>query len=171
VFTQLASLTWWKSAGLRALRTLLVVVAPFVPALVSDPAGAWVAAASTVALAVIASLVTSLANLPEVDGTPRPWWAAMLDRTVRTFFQAFLAGLGSAVLLSDVAWAQLAEHAAIAALGSLVLAVVSMLPEAQPATVPADTVVQIVGTDGSVIAGPASPLPDGTVITSGKHVA
>ncbi len=171
MFTQLASLTWWKAAGLRALRTLLVVISPFVPALVANPAATWLAAASTTALAVIASLVTSLANLPELDGTPRPWWAAMLDRTVKTFFQAALAGLGSAVLLSDVAWAQLALHAGVAALGSLFLAVISMLPEAQPATVPADTVVQIVGTDGSVVAGPASPLPDGTVITSGKHVA
>jgi len=131
VFTQLASLTWWKAAGLRALRTLLVVLAPFVPALVDDPTGTWVAAASTVALAVIASLATSLANLPELGGTARPWWAGMLDRVVKTFFQAILAGLGSAVLLSDVAWAQLAEHAAVAAIGSLILALIATLPESK----------------------------------------
>lgn len=53
-----------------------------------------------------------------------------------------------------------------ATFGSIFLGLISQLPETPPVTVPAASVVQVVGANGGVVAGPASPLPDGTPIPS-----
>lgn len=163
----LTSRVWWLAAGQRAARSALVTLLAWMPALLDDVAATAPAAGSTVALAVVLSLVTSLRWLPELDGAPRPWWAATIDRVVRTFFQVLLAGIPAVTLLQDVPWLVLLEQAAAAALGTLVLAMISALPEAQPVTVPAADVVAHVGPDGHLITGDASDLGAGQLVDLG----
>lgn len=59
--------TWWKAAGIRALKTLAQTAVATIgtTALLSEVD--WLAVASASALAAILSLLTSLAGLPEVD--------------------------------------------------------------------------------------------------------
>lgn len=59
--------TWWKAAGIRALKTLAqTAIATIGTSAVLSEVN-WVAVASASALAAILSLLTSLAGLPEVD--------------------------------------------------------------------------------------------------------
>lgn len=60
-------MTWWKAAGIRALKTLAqTAIATIGTSAVLSEVN-WVAVASASALAAILSLLTSLAGLPEVD--------------------------------------------------------------------------------------------------------
>ena len=163
----LTSRAWWLAAGQRAARSALVTLLVWIPALLDDVAVHAPAAASTIGLMVVASLATSLRSLPELDGTVRSWWIATLDRVVRTFFQVLAAGIPAVTLLQDVPWLVLLEQAAAAALGSLVLAMISALPESQPVTVPAADVVAHVGPDGHLITGDASDLGAGQLVDLG----
>ena len=162
--SELLSRAWWSAAGQRALRTVLVALVPFVPPILQGSVEAMWAALSTSTLAAVLSLAWSFRSLPEIDGLPRPWWAAALDRFVRTFAQVLLAGIPAVTLIQDVPWPVLLSNALAAAVGSLILAAISALPETQPLSVPADKVVQAISIDGQVVAGPASPLPTGTPI-------
>lgn len=61
-------MTWWKAAGIRALRTLAqTAVATIGTSAVLSEVN-WVAVASASVLAALLSLLTSVAGLPEVDG-------------------------------------------------------------------------------------------------------
>lgn len=132
MFTQILSRAWWIAAGQRAARTALVVLLGVVRPLIVDPAASWGPAVSTIALAVLVSLATSLASLPEADGTARPWWRATLSRAARTAGQTLVAGIGSSVLWSDVAWTSLWQTVAVATLGTVALAAIAVLPETIP---------------------------------------
>jgi len=161
----LTSRAWWAAAGQRAARSALVVLVPYVMTGGGVSHVDYVVAASAAGLMAVLSLLTSLAGLPELDGTGTSWWAAALVRGVKSFAQAIVALAGpSWVLLSDVPWSTVIDGAAAAAVGSVILGLIGKLPEAQPVTVPAVSVVQVVAPDGTVVAGPASPLPDGTPI-------
>ena len=60
-------MTWWKAAGIRALKTVAQTAIATIgtSALISDVN--WMIVASAAALAGVLSLLTSLAGLPEVD--------------------------------------------------------------------------------------------------------
>lgn len=61
-------MTWWKAAGIRALRTLAqTAVATIGTSAVLSEVN-WVAVASASVLAALLSLLTSVAGLPEVEG-------------------------------------------------------------------------------------------------------
>jgi hypothetical protein len=157
----LLSRIWWLAAEKRALRTALVVVLPFLPALLRAEPNAVLAAASTVALAVVLSLATSLRSLPELDDVTRPWWAAMLNRAVRTFAQTLVAGIPAVALITDVPWTVLLTQALTAAVGSLILASIASLPETEPVSIPAADVVAQLDSAGAAVAGDASVKPTG----------
>ena len=63
----LTSKEWWKAAGIRALKTVAQTAVAYIGTSVFMHEVDWVAVASTAALAGIASLLTSLGGLPEVD--------------------------------------------------------------------------------------------------------
>ena len=63
----LKSMSWWKAAGIRAIKTVAqTAIATIGTAAVMSQVN-WVAVLSASALAGILSLLTSLAGLPEVD--------------------------------------------------------------------------------------------------------
>ncbi|MFE9232065.1 hypothetical protein [Cellulosimicrobium funkei] len=128
---------FWQAAGARALRTVLVAALPFLAPLVG---GDWTVvgqAGLAFAFAAVLSLVTSLASLPELGGG-RSRWAALLDRSARTFGQTLVASIGSALVWSDVDWRLALIQAATAAITTAVIAVVDQLPESNPVVEPDD---------------------------------
>ena len=58
---------WWAAAATRAIRTMAQVAVSLIPAAVSITDVNWVVVAGTAALSGVASLLTSLAGLPEVE--------------------------------------------------------------------------------------------------------
>lgn len=61
-------MTWWKAAGIRALKTLAqTAVATIGTSAVLSEVN-WGVVASASVLAALLSLLTSVAGLPEVDG-------------------------------------------------------------------------------------------------------
>ena len=58
---------WWKAAGIRAVKTVCQTAAAMIPAAAMIQQVDWVTVVGTAALAGVASLLTSVAGLPEVD--------------------------------------------------------------------------------------------------------
>ena len=60
---------WWKAAGIRAIKTTAqtAIASIGVAAVLSEVD--WLAVASAAVLAGVLSLLTSIAGLPELDGT------------------------------------------------------------------------------------------------------
>lgn len=122
---------WWAAAGQRAAYTALAALLPLALLLVAgDVAPLYVL--SVVALAMLASLATSLAGLPETADRPVPAWLATLVRVGKTVGQVLAANLVGAVVVSDVAWAEVWQAVAGAALVTLVRVLMTYLPETSP---------------------------------------
>lgn len=60
------SIKWLKAAGVRALKTIAQTALAMIPVGVSVQEVGWVAVIGTALLAGIASILTSIAGLPEV---------------------------------------------------------------------------------------------------------
>ena len=56
---------WFRAAGVRALRTFAQTAVALLPAAATIESVDWRVVASTAALAAVASLLTSLAGIPE----------------------------------------------------------------------------------------------------------
>lgn len=163
---------WWALAGQRALRTFLVALVPFVPAVVAGSTVALWAALSTGALAAVLSLAWSLRSLPEVDSVPRPWWLAALERAARTFGQALIANIPAVTLLQDVPWWTVLTNAAAATVGTVVLAIISELPETTPtlALTPSDR-VQLALVHDALPAGDPAQDAIAKTLRGARHLA
>lgn len=57
---------WWKAAAVRAVKTLAQTAVAMLPVAATIAEVNWLTVAGTAALAAVASLLTSLAGLPEV---------------------------------------------------------------------------------------------------------
>ena len=125
----ITTLDWWTAAGQRAAYTALVVLLPYA-AFITTGRVPIVEALLAVGLALVVSLVTSLAGLPEVTGRDVPWWLAILVRVTKTAAQTVVASVGSAVLLTDVDWHTVWLAVASAAMGTLIRTLRAYLPEA-----------------------------------------
>ena len=58
---------WFKAASIRALRTFAQTAVALLPAAATIESVDWRVVASTAALAAVASLLTSLAGIPEEE--------------------------------------------------------------------------------------------------------
>ncbi|NBH15581.1 hypothetical protein D3Z36_15825 [Lachnospiraceae bacterium] len=58
---------WWKAAGIRSVKTMAQAAIAMLPAAATIWAVDWKAVIGTVALTGVASLLTSLAGLPELN--------------------------------------------------------------------------------------------------------
>lgn len=58
---------WWKAAAVRAVKTMAQTAVAMLPVAATITEINWLAVAGTAALAGVASLLTSLAGLPEVE--------------------------------------------------------------------------------------------------------
>lgn len=58
---------WLKAAGIRAIKTVAQTAVAMIPVAVSITEVNWPIVAGTAALAGVASLLTSIAGLPEVN--------------------------------------------------------------------------------------------------------
>jgi hypothetical protein len=63
---QVDTLTWLKSAGIRAVKTMAQTAVALIPAAMNITAVDWKTVIGTAALAGIVSILTSLAGIPEV---------------------------------------------------------------------------------------------------------
>ena len=127
MLSNLSNPIWWKDAALRAAYTALAIALPYLGAATLN-AVPWLTVALAAALGYVASLATSLAGLPEVEGVNLPWWLAAVERVVKTFAQSLVAGFVGATLITDVDWAFVLQAAALAALTSLVRLILETLP-------------------------------------------
>lgn len=127
MLSNLSNPLWWKDAALRAAYTALAIALPYLGAATLN-AVPWLTVALAAALGYVASLATSLAGLPEVEGVHLPWWLAAVERVVKTFAQSLVAGFVGATLITDVDWAFVLQAAALAALTSLVRLILATLP-------------------------------------------
>ena len=60
---------WAKAAGIRAAKTMAQTAVALLPATATISAVDWKVVVGTAALAGVASVLTSLAGLPEIDET------------------------------------------------------------------------------------------------------
>ncbi|WP_349862696.1 hypothetical protein [Leifsonia sp. WHRI 6310E] len=156
---------WWKAASLRALRTAVTIAIPYLGTAILFSGVPWLSILSAAALGYIASLVTSLAGIPEAAGKTIPAWLALLERTVKTVAQGIAVGIGNAVLFTDVHWSTILQAALISGLGSLLIGVLGYLPEAaSPIVAPQNpdgsftvTSVPATASSGSATEAPSSP--------------
>lgn len=61
--------TWWKCAGIRALKTAAQTAIATIGTTALLESVNWAVVASAAGLAAVLSLLTSLAGLPEIDDT------------------------------------------------------------------------------------------------------
>ena len=59
--------TWWRAAGIRAVRTFAQTAVAIIPVTAIITEVDWVAVGSAAVLSAILSLLTSVAGLPEVE--------------------------------------------------------------------------------------------------------
>lgn len=165
IASNLTSGAWWKAAAIRAVRTAIVIAIPYIPGSATNQIP-WTTLASAAGLGLLVSLLTSLAGLPEVSGTPQPWWYATLSRVVKTVAAAVVASIGSAVLIQDVNWALIGGTIATSAFSSLLLSILTTLPEApDPVHITASTELGQVPVITSL--PPAQPI-NSNVVGTGK---
>ena len=141
IVKNLLSGAWWKAAGLRALRTALVLAAPYAPTVIYD--NNWLVVASAALFGGVVSLLTSLKGISETTGTVVPWYYSIFERTTKTAAQALIAAFGTATMFEAVDWAAVPAIVGSSVLGTLFLTVIASLPGTDdpvaPATVPAVT--------------------------------
>lgn len=166
MISNIQSAAFWRSVGARVLYTFLATLLPYV-ALVQVGDVTLTAALSISALAAVASLVTALANLPEVDTATMPLWKAIGHRVLRTAGQNIAAGIAGIALIQDVPWQAVAIGVVGATVATLIRTFLDVLPEAVAA---APAVEAVKAQTGEVVAGEASDTPTGTELSTAEAV-
>lgn len=68
---QLLTRTWWKAAGIRAIKTFAQSATALISACAVVSEIDWLLVLYTSAISALLSLLTSLGGLPEVDDAPK----------------------------------------------------------------------------------------------------
>lgn len=129
-------LEFLRAAGVRALRTFLQTLAVALLAVGALDELDVQTVALAALYAALVSVVMSLVSLPEIGrglGGAAGLAVSALWRAVRTFAQTAGGVLGAGLTFSDIDWRSLWLVAGLAALTSLVQAVLEGLPEAPAA--------------------------------------
>ena len=119
---------WWAAAGARALSTALAVLIPLAGVLIAGGVPV-LRAASLVAVVSVASLLTSLAGLPEVAGTTVTLWRAVIVRCLKTAGQVGATMFVGVELIEAVDWAAFYVVVGGAVLVTLIRTLLMYLPE------------------------------------------
>ena len=61
---------WWRAAGIRAVKTMAQTGVAMIPVAVTVAEVDWLTVGSTMLVAGVLSLLTSVAGLPELDAQP-----------------------------------------------------------------------------------------------------
>lgn len=156
----LFTLLWWKAALVRAVRTALVIAVPYVAGATAGPLP-YYTIASAAGFGFVLSLITSLAGLSELQDVKQNYYVAILTRVVKTVAQALVTAVATDVFFTDVNWSAIASLAVTSGVGSLLLALLSVLPEAdQPAvaTITTGGTTNVTVTSAPLVA--STPLAD-----------
>lgn len=125
--TTIFNFSFWRQLGWSLLRTAIAAVTAFVPGLVERPGEVWAEALSVVSLALIVQVATSLKGLPDEGGVT--WWQLVISRSLRTFGQVIAGAAGSAALLTDLPWHDVLQAAISAAVTTVLLTALTILPQ------------------------------------------
>lgn len=160
---------WWKDALVRAGRTAIIFAIPFFPAWQPIGEADYATSLLTAGLGAVTSLVTSLRGLPETNGVNVSKWRAIVTRCAISLGQGIATGIGAAAILTDVDWGAAFQLGAAGVVGSLLLGILTALPETSevvtplPDTgVPGDTVatnVVVVEEGAEIFTAPEPPTP------------
>lgn len=140
--SNLTSVLWWKAAVNRALRTALVILIPYAPTVLYD--GNYLIVLSAAGFGAVTSLLTSLLGIAEASGKSVSWYWAVFERAVKTAGQSLLTAFGTATMFAEVDWSAAPALVGSAVLGSVLLAVLKSLPEAEIPVVPEPASVTVV---------------------------
>ena len=112
---------WCRAAGIRALKTILCAAIGLIPAGATISGVDFRLIIGMALCAGVASIVTSLAGLPEINDKSMPLWKAALIRCVKTFGQVAAPLIPASVVISAVDWKTILSTAALACLSSVLL--------------------------------------------------
>jgi hypothetical membrane protein len=121
------------------LRTFIAGAVPLLLAYLNGQPVAWYAAISQIGLLLVMAVLTSVAGIP-IPGTA-PYWEILGARFLRQFAQFLVAGIGTALLFSDVDWKTLAFGALASAISTVLLGSLVVIP-----TTPVTITGEVVGT-------------------------
>lgn len=123
--------SWIKYAGIRAIKTFAVDAVAVIGTAAAIGDVDWLMVLSASALAAILSLITSLAGLPELDGTStKSKIGAAGIRALKMVAQAAASTIGTTVLLGDVNWMQVLSVSLLSGIVSILVSISGGLPEA-----------------------------------------
>lgn len=162
----LLSGAWWKAAGLRALRTALVIAAPYSVTVIYD--NTWLVVGSTAAFGAVVSLLTSLRGITETEDKVVPWYYSIFERGIKTAAQALVAAFGTATMFEAVNWTQVPALVGTAVLGTLFLTVIAKLPGADEPIATAAVPAVVTDSEGNAS---VAEVPAVAVVTSTDNEA
>ena len=153
---------YWKTMGFALLRTLIAGLVPFATAYSAGVPVDFVQTALTIALLLVVTILSSFRGVPIPQEAP--FFEVVLARFLRQFAQFTIAGIGTAVLITEVDWKTLLLGALASAVATALIAALTVIPGQQAPTT--EIVVNVAPTDLNPTAVPgdgelAAAMPEG----------
>lgn len=122
---------WAQAALCRSGRTMAQVALSMLPTAAMVTEVNWIVVAYTALCAGVASLLMSVARLPEAVGESSSFAAAVFWRTVRTMAQAAVGMIPAGAMITQVDWRQIVLTVALSGIICILTAIATDLPEAE----------------------------------------
>lgn len=139
---------WWAAAGRRALATVIAALIPLTGVLVAGGVPPLDALSLSVAVGV-ASLLTSLAGLPELTGRSVTLLRAIVVRCAKTLGQTGAVMFVGVTVIEAVDWRDFAITVGGAVVVTLLRTVLAYLPETDTTALDAEAELQAAYNDRS----------------------